>query len=158
VGDVIPAARWGQIVQSRGSIHPFFYREALFEQIRSTDFPKSPSRLASNFAWENRDTAEGMAHEGHHLYKVGMPQGARIARVDATWCSLVWNSHAVADAFDMMKHYWRGERVRGLARVQRSLEYSFENGVQTAQLMGHYDEPSATELLIEDDLEVLEVC
>lgn len=84
-------------------------KEAVWEQIRASEFPKKPSRLKSFYCFDNIDDAkiaqtEWFSSAGRIIVELRILEGSNVARMDSKWLNCAeerWAENARA--------YWSGE-------------------------------------------------
>jgi hypothetical protein len=108
-GDVVSPGRWGQTVLATGPDHHFYYRELVWEQVRATEFPSRPSRMACAFAFQSEASALTWAESGERIYAVSVGPESPAFMADMTWITVARQNHAFADVLEIVRRYWRGE-------------------------------------------------
>ena len=135
-GAIIAPGRWGRRVTDADKAHPFFAREWLLEQWRTTRTRVPVSRLACAFAFDDIKVAERYAADGtqpEHLYRVE-PEiaGDPGVRLDMLW--LTWMGEPQARLPDVLRWceaYWAGESTQtAKASAQPSWERIFAGGLR----------------------------
>jgi len=119
VGAQIAPGRWGRLIAATGPTHPHFYREDLFEAVRSHEFPDRPSRLTCGYAWIGEP---GWAEPDptEHVYEVAYPGG------DAFPAHMGYLTDAsgvpLGELIERARAYWRGDGALNELLVPGELE------------------------------------
>lgn len=120
-GEHIVSGNWGRTVLGFGPIHHLYFREYLFESIRSREFTDKPSRLVSAFAfidgrfamaWQRSQTVE-------NTYIVSLSDPTRpIHQGDMTWIDQLPLCRTFEEVEDCARQYWKGEmRQSGVLEI-----------------------------------------
>jgi hypothetical protein len=113
-GDGVLAGRWGWTIRDSyrrsRTIHPFYRREVIFESVRSSEFPKLPSRWYATFSFADLDLARRFRKPGDAIFVVAELIG-RTHQADMAWTSAALNGDWAdgAKVSTHARHYWRGD-------------------------------------------------
>jgi len=109
-GDMVQA-NWGRVILGAGPAHNHFYREYLFERIRSAEFPDQPSRMSSAFGFVSHTVADWFSqlHEGtpNIIFEVE-PVGPH-GLFDMGWIDVLGLYRTFKGVEDCARRYWKGE-------------------------------------------------
>lgn len=96
----------------QGPVHPFFYRECLWEYIRAQEFAYRLTRMEAAYVFEDASfAAEWAALDQPHgyVYLVSLPPDARTDRLDMSWVTFAKQYHSFEGAQLTIRSYWRGD-------------------------------------------------
>lgn len=111
-GEIVQAGNWGRVIQAHGNRHNLFFRELVYESIRTKEFADRPSRMSCVFAFEAEAVARNFNNPAAPLlYRVEVhDQGAPTFRADMSWIDVLSRGpNAFDEAQRVARRYWRGE-------------------------------------------------
>lgn len=125
-GAVIKYGNWGRIIRNFGYAHNLAFREAVFEYVRSLEFPAKPSRLDCSFFFSDEQTTRLYLQMDPGRSGTLIPYEVELVDLTAPQHTADWRASTdpVGNVdLEWVKDYWRGVMRPSPAEPLQCREY-----------------------------------
>lgn len=109
-GDVIQPGNWGRVILGAGPGHNLYFRELLFEEVRTRVAPDRPSRLTAFFAVRTLEQLERYQQEvggmQPHAYRVEVDDSANVFEADLETFHRLPQARGHEAIREIFEQYW----------------------------------------------------